>query len=446
MSIQPNWKSRIGFVLSTAGSAVGLGNIWKFPYVAAENGGGIWILIYLMFVVAIGLPILIAESYIGQHGRTNCLESIKKMAGNKPHWKIGAGLGIFSSVLTLALYSVVGGWVLYFFGQAVAGCFQANSEIEIRNEFSRLTQNSSALLFCQFLFLGLTYLISVFGIKSGIEKLNKFAMPGLILMLVVLVGYLSPTAGFSKSVGFLFHIEGFHLTSEAILSAMGHAIFTISVGCAVVMTYGSFLERDQPLGKMCISIVLIDTFVAIVASLVVLSLVFSLGESHLKSGPGLLFQTIPLVFSSLPEGGYVLGILFFLLVAFATLTSSVSMLEPSINLFESKWDWSRKKSTSIAVLSVGLIGLLPCLSFTLLKDYQVATLSIFDFFNLLISEYLLPIGGILVCLVFAWKGGIAASKQSIRPDFPILTYLLHFSTKWVAPLAIGLVFLYQIFA
>lgn len=434
-----HWGSRLGFILAAAGSAIGLGNLWKFPYITGVNGGGLFVLIYLGCIFAVGVPILIAEMAIGQKSQANAVKAFEVLHHPKSPWKIIGYLGLVTAVLILSFYSVVGGWILNF------------SVFSITGEFNNLTiENAGSLLegvfgspltqsFYHFIFTGLSIGIVLSGVKEGLEKWNKILMPALLLILVFLFLYSLSLKGSAQALNFLFSADTDKLTASGVLEAVGHSFFTLSLGMGTMITYGSYLSKKENLIKTSLIIALLDTAIALIAGVVIFSVVFSFGMEA-ESGPGLIFATLPTLFHQIP-GGTFIGILFFLLISFAAITSAVSILEVMVAFIHERFNMSRKKATLLSGGTTFIIGLLTVISTNVAKDIFniLGTKNFFDLFDKLASSYFLPIGGILISLFFGWKM-TDQIKNTIFKDLPSwMINLFLISVRFIAPFAILIV-------
>jgi len=438
------WASRLGFILAAAGSAIGLGNIWKFPYITGKNGGGAFVLAYLACIVLIGLPILMAEFLIGRHGQKDAVGSFAALEGRRSPWCLVGWGGVAASFILLSFYAVVAGWSFDYVVKAATGSFAGRNAVEINALFGALVSSPLRVIFWQVLFILATIAIVIGGIRGGIERWSKVLMPLLFLLLVLLFirGMLSP--GARAGLEFMFRPDFASLTPGALLDALGHAFFTLSLGAGTMITYGSYLERDSDLLALSLRIVLLDTLVALLAGLAIFSVVFAAGLEA-GAGPGLVFQTIPIVFSTLPFGS-LLATLFFILLAFAALSSSISMLEVSVAYLIDEKGWPRSRATTIVGLAALLLGIPAALSFNLWSELKpLFGRTFFDLFDTLVSSYMLPLGGLFVALYagWFWKGAEKKTELVGRADLPWLFPVWHFLLRYVAPAAVLVILLNQ---
>lgn len=447
----PMWSSRLAFILAATGSAVGLGNIWKFPYITGENGGGAFVIVYLLCIAIIGVPILIAEIYLGRRGRRSPIGSMLRLAredGRSTRWKYLGVLGMTCAFLILSFYSVIGGWSMVYVGHAFSGSFNGASADQIGAMFGEMLSSPQNLLLWHSLFLAIVLVILSGGIRSGLEKAVNILMPLLFLLLLIMVGYAMSTSAFGEAVSFLFAPDFSKLTTEAVLSALGHAFFTLSLGSCAMMAYGSFLPDEVSIPRTAITIAIIDTLVALLAGLAIFPLVFSNGLEP-SAGPGLIFQSLPLAFGQMPAGTLFATLFFFLLLV-AAITSAISMLEPSIEWLEEKPLLNRFSATLLAGAAVWTVGLLTVLSFNEWGDFHpLAFLPVFEgktFFDILdylTANIMLPLGGLFMVLYTAWcvkpslvAKGLPMSEQAFAP--------LRFVMRYISPVLLLLVFIYNL--
>lgn len=433
-----HWASRASFVLAASGSAVGLGNIWKFPYITGENGGGAFVLVYLACIALVGLPILLAEIHLGRTAQCSVSGVFQRLHHPRSPWRAVGVLALLSAVLVLGFYSVVGGWVLDFTFKAATGALTTGSDDAVSHSLDGLLASAGRLIVWQSLFMGLTVLIVLRGVSAGIERAARVLMPGLLLLLLVLLGRVAFMSGFEPALGYLLRPDFGALSADSILVAVGHAFFTLSLATGTMMTYGSYLPAGQAIGRTTLLLGLIDTLVALTAGVVVFSVVFSFAQAP-EAGPGLMFVTLPLLFKQLGAGQLV-ATAFFVLVAFAALTSSISMLEVPVAWASERIQWSRRRATLCCGAVIYALGVLCALSFNLLQDWRLAGRGVFDLMDGLSSLVTMPLGGLLVALFFGWVLGPRAVEQALGPDAgPALRWLLLWSVRLIAPLAVGVV-------
>ena len=435
-----NWSGRWGFFLVTAGSAVGLGNIWKFPYMAGSNGGSAFVLVYLACILILGVPLLMAESMLGRRGQASPIGTMKTLAGEArvtQWWQVVGYIGIFGSFLILSFYSVVAGWILEYTWNTVQGV-TGNTKAYFTETFSALLANPGRLIFWHSVFMLINALVVLGGVTSGIERANKIMMPSLFLILLMLVGYGAWAADLPGALRYLFHFDASAINGGVILAAMGQAFFTLSLGMGAIMTYGSYLGRDISIPRTCLQVAGADTLVALLAGVSIFSIVLA-QQLEPASGPGLLLQTLPLAFSQMP-GGQIVGTLFFVLVVFAALTSSISLLEPSVTLLNERFGMARPKAVILVAGSIWLLGLAVCLSFNDWSGFSLFGLGLFDLLDTMTSKILMPIAGLLIAVFAGW----IMQRQHVQDEIGLQGkgfLLWRWVLRYISPVAIALVFL-----
>lgn len=405
-----NRFSRIGFILAAAGSAVGLGNIWKFPYITGENGGGIFVFVYLFTVVLIGLSIFIAEVLVGSSTNKDSVTSFEILSPpGKKYWKY-SGFTFLTGIIILSFYSIVVGWILNYIVIAVINLPQNTSQAE--TVFLTMLKDDiyTQLFYYTLAFLIIAYTISK-GVKKGIEKLNNLLMPTLIIILIIMFFYSISLSGFTKALDFMFYpnFEKFHASS--IIIAVGHAFFTLSIGMATILSYSASLDRNINIVKASITIVSLDTIIAIVAGIIIFSVVFTAGQEP-GQGPGLVFITLPAIFYEMGAIGNIMAIAFFIALAFASITSAISVLEPTVMYLVERKKISRKKATYTISSIFYIIGIFALLSNTnsFSESLTFGSKNLFDWFDFITAAILMPLGGILLAIFV----GYIMDKQLIR--------------------------------
>ena len=430
----------MGFVLAATGSAVGLGNIWKFPYMIGQSGGAAFVLVYLLCIAMIGLPILVAEWMIGRRGQKNPINTMGELAkknGRSGAWALVGFTGVLGAFLILSFYSVIGGWALSYTGDAVTGGFTGMDKDAVGNAFTAFLANAGSLLTWHTVFMALTIGVVAMGVSGGLERASKLLMPALGVLLFVLVGYGMTTGGFGQAVAYLFNPDWSKLTGEVVLAALGHAFFTLSLGMGIMMAYGSYLGEDVNLLRTARTVVILDTVIAIAAGLAIFPIVFANGLDP-ASGPGLIFVTLPLAFGNI-TGGVILGTMFFLLLTFAALTSAISLLEPVVELVEERTPLSRAGATVVAGIATWALGIAALLSFNLWSEVTIIGLNVFDLLDKLTSKFMLPLTGLGAILFAAW----CLDRDSVRKELGLGE--LGFSvwnlvSRYVAPAGVLIVF------
>ncbi len=444
------WSSRLAFILAATGSAVGLGNIWKFPYITGENGGGAFVLVYLVCIAVIGIPIMMAEILIGRRGRQNPIFSVSTIAKQEkksPAWASLAWVSVLAAFLILSFYSVIGGWAIAYAGKAVTGAFNGLSADSVGNIFGTFLADPIVLTAWHTLFIALVITVVAGGIKAGLERAVMILMPLMFVLMVLLVGYSMTTSGFGQGLEFLFKPDFSKLTTEGILVAMGHAFFTLSLGMGVMLAYGSYVPQDTSIVKTSIIVAIMDTVVALMAGIAIFPIVFSNGLEA-SAGPGLIFQTLPLAFSKMP-GGIFFASLFFILLIFAAWTSAISLLEPVVEWFEEKQGVPRKASAIIIGVLAWLVGLASVLSLNIWAD--VAPLgfisafegkTVFDLLDFFTANVMLPLAGLLAALFVGWGMSQASTREELNmgDGYAIWRFLI----RYVTPIAVLIVFIYNL--
>ena len=441
------WSSRLAFILAAAGSAVGLGNVWKFPYIVGEYGGGAFVLVYLACIAVIGVPILMAEILLGRRGGGSPVHSFEFLAeseGQSPNWKLIGWMGIVSAALILSFYSVVAGWSLAYLWFAIDGYFStagvaSDTTPRVMEElFSSLLANPTALIVGHSIIMATTIIVVARGVRAGLERAVRWMVPSLFVLLLALVVYSATTTGqFSAAVGFLFRPDFSALSWEAVLVALGHAFFTLSVGMTAMMAYGSYLKRDVSIANASVTIAGLDTLVALLAGLAIFPIVFANGLQP-GSGPGLIFVTLPIAFVQLP-GGNAVAMLFFLFLAIAAVSSTISILEPVVEYLEQRRKWKRRRAALTTGACIWLFGLGSALSFNVGSEFTVFGKTLFDLLDFLTANVLLPLGGLLIA-VYA---GHVLSRRSLAEELGIGDSagfrLWRFLLRYVTPVGVSVV-------
>jgi NSS family neurotransmitter:Na+ symporter len=434
------WSSKFGFIMSSAGAAIGLGAIWKFPYVAGTSGGGAFLLMFIVFTVLIGLPMLISEFIIGRGAQKEAVSAYYKLAPNS-WWTITGKLGVIGCFLLLSFYAVVGGWVLIYTVMAIGGQIIA-PDAAYPELFGSVTSTPGLTLIGLAAFLLINIIVITFGIQNGIEKASKYMMPLLFVFFIVLVIRALTLDGAMEGVKFFLNPDFSKITGESALYALGQSFFALAVGFSCMVTYSSYLDKKVSIPTSAGSVVVMNIFISILAGLAIFPVVFAFGFEPAQ-GPGLLFMVLPAVFSQIPMGEFFLAI-FLLLFLFATLTSSFSMLEIIVSAFIENVKHSRKKISWISGIVVFAAGIPAALSYSLLGDFQIFGKNVFDATDFLVSNILLPLGSLLIALFISYK----MSKQLVKDEFTISNTLSpamyttwSFLMKWVVPITIIVVFM-----
>lgn len=441
------WSSHIGFLLACVGAAIGLGNIWKFPYMAGTQGGGAFVLIYLVTIFLIAIPVAAAELVTGRMARRNAVDSVIYLARdtkNPSLYGIAGLAAVLASFMLLTFYPVISGWVLAYLGKSLMGGFSGFNADQVAAEFNNLLANPAQMIFWQVSFLMLTGFVVARDIRSGLEKANLFLMPVLFLMLVMVVIYGAIEGDIGAAISFLFTPDFSSITPDVILSAVGHGFFSVGVGAAMLITYGSYLDHNISIGEAAITIGIADTIIALLAGIGIFAIVF--GQALEPSqGPGLIFVTLPLAFSDM-AGGSFFASLFFLLVVFAALTSNLALTEVIVRFVSDKLGTSRVKTTFGVLLASFIIGLTTIFSFNILSDFRLsdngvfADKTLFDAKDYVTSNILMPLGGLLIVAFAGWIVPAKTSREHFGGTAWMHTIWLWLS-RLIAPLGVIWVFI-----
>jgi neurotransmitter:Na+ symporter, NSS family len=443
MSHRGAWNSRWSFVLATTGSAIGLGNIWKLPYMIGVNGGSAFVLIYVLSILLVGIPLLMTEVMLGRRVQRNpmdAMQSLAKEANTTSAWKYVGAMGMLTGVLILCFYSVIGGWVLSYITTAAINGFTNITAAQSSASFDSLLASPLTLLFWHTIFMVITMSVVARGVSSGLEKANNILIPALFAILFILLGYSMSVGNMQASVDFMFKPDFTKITPIATLSALGHAFFSLSLGMGSVMVYGSYLKREVSISRTSIYIALADTLLGLLVGLAIYSLVFA-NQLEPNAGPGLIFQTLPIAFGHMPLGNF-FGTLFFILVAFAAATSAISLVEPTIAWVVENTNIKRKQAVIALGIVIWFIGISVLLSFNIWQDVRIIFgLGIFDTLDKLTSTIMLPLGGLLMA-IFA---GYFMKKHHTQEELDLKSnayQLWRIANNIIAPAAICAVFLY----
>lgn len=409
------WRGRLTFVLAAAGSAVGLGNLWKFPYIAGENGGGAFVLFYLASIILFGIPLLMVEIGLGRSTRKNAYDAFSSLAsqsGSGTVWRKVGSLSILTSYLILSFYIVVAGWCLYYFYITATGSFNDPSIIYDKdytgNMFGELLGSPSTLIIFSVLFLGITYAIITSGIDKGIEKAINWLMPSMMVMLLLLIGYSASVGDFYSAVDFLFKPDFSKLTMESVLIAIGHSFFTLSLASATMITYGAYMPAKASIPKTAFAVAGIDTLVALTAGLAIFPLVFKYGLEP-GAGPGLMFISLPLIFDDMPFG-QIFGSAFFFMLFIAALTSAISLMEPTVAWMQQRFSWSRNKASALTTLSLWVVSLGTVFSLNIWSNPIFFGKTFFDALDYMTANIFMTLVALGTALFF----GFAVNRKQIE--------------------------------
>ena len=402
-SLHGHWSSRMAFVLAVTGSAVGLGNIWKFPYIAGQNGGGAFVLVYLVCVIVIGMPVMMSEILIGRRGRRNpiaTMELLGKEEGSTASWRWVGIMGVFSGILILSYYSVIAGWTLAYVVKSVSGVFVGASADTVGNEFGSFVGDWRLIGLSHTIFMTLTIFVVARGVERGLEQAVRFMVPALLILMFVLLGYSINSGYFGEGVAFMFTPDFTKLTWNSVLAALGQAFFTLSIGMGAIMAYGAYLPEETSITGASVAVVSADTAIAILAGLAIFPLVFA-NNLDPAEGAGLVFFTLPLAFGQM-AGGVFFSTVFFVLLAFAAWTSAIGLMEPAVAWIVERFNRTRAQAAVMTGLLIWLLGFGSVLSFNVLADFKFLAGTIFDNVDYLTSNIFLPLGGLLIVVFAGW--------------------------------------------
>ncbi|WPL18533.1 Na+-dependent transporters of the SNF family protein [Thiorhodovibrio winogradskyi] len=444
-SIHGMWSSRFAFILAASGSAVGLGNIWRFPYTAGEYGGGAFVLVYLLCVAVIGIPIMMAEVMLGRRGRQSPINTMRALAQAQQApviWQLVGWLGILSGFLILSFYSVVAGWTLAYVLRAGTGAFSSIDAAGSAQVFSALIADPWQLFLWHSVFMIMVGLVVARGVTSGLEQAVRFLMPALFVLLILMVAYAAQTGAFMQGLDYLFRpdfLEFQGRAGEAILSAMGQAFFSLSLGMGAIMMYGSYLSSQASITQNIVIIAGMDTLVALLAGMAIFPIVLANGLAP-GSGPGLIFETLPIAFGQMP-GGQIFAVLFFVLLLFAAWTSAISLLEPLTAWLVENRGWQRPVAALMGTALIWLLGIACLLSLNLWSEIKLFGKGFFDLFDYATSNILLPVGGVLIAIFAGWVLNRQVAAEELTGGEHPGYHLWRFLIRYVSPVGVTIVFL-----
>lgn len=451
-SIHGQWSSRWAFILAATGSAVGLGNIWRFPYMAGESGGGAFVLLYIGCVVIVAVPIMICEILLGRRGRMSPINTMKELAKEEnasPYWQVIGGMGLVAGFLILSYYSVIAGWTLAYIFRTGSGMFTGTTAKETGEIFSEFISDPEKLLAWHTVFMVMTTVVISRGVRSGLEQAVRILMPALFLLLLVMVGYAMSTEKFVDGLAYLFVPDFEALTSnfrEVFINAMGQAFFSLSIGMGAIMIYGSYLSDRASIPGSTFAIAIADTSVALLAGIAIFPIVFTYGLEP-AGGPGLIFITLPIAFGQMPGGAFI-GTLFFFLLMFAAWTSAISLLEPAVTWLVENVGITRTKAAAYAGIVAWLLGVITVFSFNhwafgFTFAGQDKANGLFDIFDILTANIMLPVGGVLIAVFTGWMMAKDSSFEELNIS-PVMYKVWLFIVRYIAPAGVILVFLQAI--
>ena len=441
-SIHGQWSSRWMFILAATGSAVGLGNIWRFPYITGEHGGGAFVLVYLACVLLVGLPIMMAEILLGRRGRRSPINAMAVLAeeeGAHTAWRFLGWMGVIAGFLILSFYSVVAGWSLAYVFYVARGVFDGATIATSQETFAALTGSAGRLTFWHSVFMAMTMFVIARGVRGGLEQAVKFLMPALFVLLVVMVGYAMSTGDFSGALDYLFRPDFSKITGATVMTALGQAFFSLSLGMGAIMIYGCYLSADAPLPQLSFIIAGVDTLVALLAGLAIFPIVFAYGLEP-GQGPGLVFVTLTIAFGHMP-GGQFFGTLFFVLLSVAAWTSAISILEPVVAWLVETAGWSRVKSCLVSGIGAWLLGLGSLLSFNEWSGFVPGGRNFFDWAEFFSTTVLLPLGGMLIAVFAGWRMSRSSTMDELGTGNSLIYRGWLLLVRFVAPVGVGIVFI-----
>lgn len=451
---QVRWSSRFAFMMAAVGSAVGLANIWRFPYSVGVGGGSAFVLVYLGAAVLLALPLVIAELTIGRRGKgapPTAIRNVARESGLSPNWGwMGVILGGFGGIIALSFYSVVGGWTMAYALESARGTLQGVSIEGAQQAFGALNDNPWTLLAWFSVFIGATVLVSARGINAGVERAVKLMMPALFVLLLLMVGYAARVGDFARALEFLFTPDFSKLDTSIVLSAFGQAFFSVSVGLTALVAYGAYIRRTMSIPQSALIIVSVDTLIAILAGLAIFPIIFAFGLEP-DAGPGLVFITLPFVFGDI-VGGQLFGTIFFVLLLFAALTSSIGMIEAPVAWLAERTRLGRTGAALLAGAISWSLGVLAVLSQNRLSDFYpldgigiFAGKTFFDLFDFLVINLMMPAGGILIAVFLGWRVKQRFSREELYGDAPSIWYgAWRFLLRYFAPLVLTGIFLHML--
>lgn len=447
-SVHETWSSKSAFVLAAVGAAVGLGNIWRFPYIAGQNGGGAFVLVYIGFVLLLGIPLIAAELAMGRRGKQSAVVTMSNLAreeNSSQGWQVIGWLSILIPLLGLTYYSVVAGWAIDYVFQSAAGSFRGIDGSASNAFFDELLASPWRMVFWHSVYIGLTVFVVARGVRKGLERSVKIMMPALFVILIFMVGYAMFAADFMAGVRFLFTPDFSKLTVPTVLMALGQALFSLAVGVGAMITYGAYLPKNISLPWAGVIIGVADTAVAILAGLAIFPLVLGYGLDPAE-GPGLIFVTLPVAFGQMP-GGVIVGSLFFVLLTFAALTSSIGMLEPVVSWLEEHRGFKRPLMAALAGLTAWTVGLAIVLSFNLWGDFRplgtfkfFSDKNLFDVMDFFVANIFLPINALLIAVFAGWVMSKKSTMEELGLPDGALYAFWRFMLRYVAPVAFAVIF------
>jgi neurotransmitter:Na+ symporter, NSS family len=446
MAQREHWGSKFGFIMATAGSAIGLGSLWRFPYIIGQNGGGACLLLYVAFTFLIGIPVFIAELVMGRASQKGVVKTFGVLASESSHWKMAGWLTVVTNFMILSYYGVVAGWGLNYLFMSLNQFTLGKTPHEINKIFDIVYSSSQTTLFWYAIFMGLTGGVVYGGIRKGIEYWSKILMPILLAILVGLFIFAITLPGFGQAARFIFYPSFDQLSSNGVLAALGMSFWTLSIGLGIIVTYGSYMNKDQDIPKNGFIIAAVSASVSLFAAMMIFPIVFSFGLEP-QAGPGLVFQTLPILFAQMPAT-LLLSVVFFLLFTFAALTSSISILEVLVSTLMEMFTWTRKKAVLIAVSAVSIFGIPSALSGsgTIFPEWEkMYGKNFFGTIDYLTASWLMPIAGLLFAIFVGWvmKRRISSSEYLKGTTMVKWLSVWFFLIRWISPVGIFIIILQE---
>ena len=441
------FSSKLGIIVATAGSALGLGNIYRFPCEAGANGGGAFLIIYLAVALLIGTPLMISEFVIGRRSKSNPIGAFRTLEGKRSTWSAIGWLGFICAFLILAFYTTVAGWTLGYLGKSIAGHFAGQDLGQIQQQFTDFTNHPWLPIACQLVFLALTAFVVARGVAKGIEGWSKVLMPVLLVIMMVLCVKSLTLGGAAEGLRFFFHPDFSKINGRVLISALGQSFFSLSIGMGALITYGSYIDKKDNMVSSAVSVTLADTFVAVMAGVIIFPAAFTFGIQP-EAGASLAFTTLPLVFQQM-TGGYFFCIIFFLLLVIATLTSTISLLEVIVSVLTEEMHLRRVPAAIVGALATAVVGVVATLSFRTGSPLHIAGNTVFDLLDHVTALYLMPIGGLLIVLFVGWRMKKADVMDELTNGGRLkagLRRAICFIIRWICPVAIAVIFVSQLLA
>lgn len=439
------WSHRSVFILALMGSSIGLGNIWKFPYLISEQGGGAFILVYMVCMLFIGVPMMMAEVLLGRRTRSNPIQAMKLLAqetGASEKWQWIGGVSMGTSLLIFSFYAVVAAWIFFYVYSLSSGSLTDIGLDQSTAFFTEMLVNPNALVISHTIFMLVVLIILAAGVRRGLDRAIRYLMPLMLLLLLILFIYATQTAHFNQAYLHLFSFRPESINSTMWLSAMGHAFFTFSLGMGVIMTYGSYLSRKESIGQAVVCVGVMDTLLALLVGMVIFPVLLSVQMEPVE-GPGLLFISLPVAFGQL-HAGQVISVVFFLFVGIAAVTSAISLLEPMTAWFEQKFSYTRIIAAAFTVGFAWVLSLVVLFSFSYYSDFAIFQMNLFEQLTALTTFLLLPLMGLATMIFTGWVLTRLITQGELSMTLPFY-YFWILSVKYIVPLAIGIIFVTNLY-